>query len=392
MIHRVTIIYATETGNSEEASFSLLKDIAKVYPCDCRNISDYDIMNLPSCDHVIFIISTAGDGDFPRSMLNSWKFLIRKALPSNCLSNVHFTVFGLGDSSYEKYNASARKLFIRLKQLGAEPFLELGLGDYQANYGYHKAFFPWKRKLIKYIENTLQPPEQLFENDDLNFSYQICISKSEFPDEKNINMDKRKLCVFENNLLTHPEWIQESRNLIFTTDSSFHSEPFDTISVYYRNNKDLVNLALSLFCPALDKEDIVQITLNQCASKKTNCLGDLSCSLKNLFEYYLDISGIPNQSFFFEISQYANDIEEKQKLVELSSENGFDLFYEYVIQERRNYLEIILDFKSIKAIPLEIIVKLIPRIIPRAYSISASYYTGHDCRVSFVIYLFILLS
>jgi sulfite reductase alpha subunit-like flavoprotein len=43
-------------------------------------------------------------------MINAWRFLLRKDLPPGSLSNLKFTVFGLGDSSYEKFNAMAKKL------------------------------------------------------------------------------------------------------------------------------------------------------------------------------------------------------------------------------------------------------------------------------------------
>jgi sulfite reductase alpha subunit-like flavoprotein len=52
-------------------------------------------------------------------MINAWRFLLRKDLPPGSLSKLKFTVFGLGDSSYEKFNAMAKKLTQRLLDLGA---------------------------------------------------------------------------------------------------------------------------------------------------------------------------------------------------------------------------------------------------------------------------------
>jgi sulfite reductase alpha subunit-like flavoprotein len=52
-------------------------------------------------------------------MIESWKFLLRKELPPNSLSGLNFSVFGLGDSSYKKFNSMAKKLTTRLTQLGA---------------------------------------------------------------------------------------------------------------------------------------------------------------------------------------------------------------------------------------------------------------------------------
>jgi sulfite reductase alpha subunit-like flavoprotein len=79
---------------------------------------------------IVFIIATTGDGDPPSTMLNSWKFLLRKDLPKNSLENLNFTVFGLGDSSYDKFNAMAKKVTNRLVDLGAKLIHTVGLGDY----------------------------------------------------------------------------------------------------------------------------------------------------------------------------------------------------------------------------------------------------------------------
>lgn len=53
---------------------------------------------------VIFVISTTGQGDMPHNSLVFWKKLLRKKLPPNCLSRLKYTCFGLGDSTYLKYD------------------------------------------------------------------------------------------------------------------------------------------------------------------------------------------------------------------------------------------------------------------------------------------------
>ena len=63
-------------------------------------------------------------------MLNAWKFLLRSDLPANSLKQLNFSVFGLGDSKYELFNAMAKKLANRLLSLGANLFHKVGLGDH----------------------------------------------------------------------------------------------------------------------------------------------------------------------------------------------------------------------------------------------------------------------
>lgn len=71
---------------------------------------DFEIMGLPMERLIVFIVATTGDGDPPATMVNAWRFLLRRDLPPGSLSGLRFGMFGLGDSSYEKFNAMAKKL------------------------------------------------------------------------------------------------------------------------------------------------------------------------------------------------------------------------------------------------------------------------------------------
>lgn len=53
---------------------------------------------------------------------------------------IHFQVFGLGNKTYEHYNAVAIYLDKRLEELGATRVYELGLGDDDAKYVFHLPF------------------------------------------------------------------------------------------------------------------------------------------------------------------------------------------------------------------------------------------------------------
>lgn len=52
-------------------------------------------------------------------------------------------MLGLGDSSYAKFNFTAKRLNKRLMQLGGQMFMPLGLGDDQHDLGYDAAVDPW---------------------------------------------------------------------------------------------------------------------------------------------------------------------------------------------------------------------------------------------------------
>ena len=107
----------------------------------------YPITSLPEETYVVFVASTAGQGEVPPAMLASWRFLLQKHLPPTSLGRVRVAVFGLGDSGYAMYNVAAKKLYRRLLQLGAAELCPLGLGDDRAALGYEGALGPWLTRL-----------------------------------------------------------------------------------------------------------------------------------------------------------------------------------------------------------------------------------------------------
>ena len=52
-------------------------------------------------------------------MTPMWTALLRSNLPQDLFDELHYAVFGLGDSAYEKFCWAAKKLSRRLESLGA---------------------------------------------------------------------------------------------------------------------------------------------------------------------------------------------------------------------------------------------------------------------------------
>lgn len=70
-------------------------------------------------------------------------------------------MFGLGDSSYTKFNFVAKRLYRRLLQLGANPLIPLGLGDDQHELGYDGAADPWVENLWNTILKIYPLPNDI---------------------------------------------------------------------------------------------------------------------------------------------------------------------------------------------------------------------------------------
>lgn len=77
-----------------------------------------------------------------------WRhFLLRGDLPPDLLEHLHFACFGLGDSTYPKFNWPAKKLDRRLVSLGATAFIERGEADDQDYAGSVSQFNCFKAEL-----------------------------------------------------------------------------------------------------------------------------------------------------------------------------------------------------------------------------------------------------
>jgi sulfite reductase alpha subunit-like flavoprotein len=102
---------------------------------------------------------------------------------------------------------------------------------------------------------------------------------------------------------------------------------------------------------------------------------DTFLSIHDLLSWHLDICGVPRRSVFEQLSFLASSPEQAEKLLELSQSQGYDIYYEYVVQEKRTFVEVLEDFDSI-SITLNQLIELVPVLQPRSYSIASS--PSHD--------------
>ena len=142
------ILYGSQTGTAQEVAEQLAEMAQRrnLAPRVCA-MDAYPRASLDDEVLVFFVCSTTGEGNAPDNMARFWRFLLRKDLPKTVLARMNFAVFGLGDSSYSKFNAVARRLGARLLQLGASEIVARGLGDDQSAHGFLSDLDPWLKTL-----------------------------------------------------------------------------------------------------------------------------------------------------------------------------------------------------------------------------------------------------
>ena len=149
----MTVLYASDNGNAESLSKRLAnRGKARGLKAKAIAMDDYPFEDLAGEENVIFVSSTAGQGEFPQNGRAFWDAI--KDAADLDLSNVHYSTFALGDSHYwprkeDKiyYNKPGKDLDARVAFLGAKQLTAIGLGDDQDPDGYQTGYQEWEARL-----------------------------------------------------------------------------------------------------------------------------------------------------------------------------------------------------------------------------------------------------
>ena len=123
----ITILYGTETGNSEYLS-DILHQALDEMGFDNRvfDLGDYDESELDQEKTIILITSTYGNGEPPANAQDFFEYLENLANEQSepILSHLKYAVCGLGDRTFQNF-ANAGKLFDALfEKLGAHRMIQ----------------------------------------------------------------------------------------------------------------------------------------------------------------------------------------------------------------------------------------------------------------------------
>ncbi|CAG2174762.1 unnamed protein product, partial [Oppiella nova] len=383
----VVVFYGSQTGTAEEFAARLAKEatrygmkamVADPEECDMEELSKLtEIEN----SIAVFAVATYGEGDPTDNAQEFYEWLQNGGAD---LTGLRFAVFALGNKTYEHYNKMGKYLDVRLEELGATRVYELGLGDDDANI--EEDFITWKEKFWSSVceQFDLQTGEEVSSRQYELISYD---DDNTISDDKVFHGEVARLNSYANQkapfdtknpylspVLVNRNLYNSERNCLHIelglTGSKLRYEAGDHVAVYPKNDTNLVERIGQLLEMDLNKVFALK-NLDEDSSKKH----PFPCptSYKTALTFYTDITSTPRTHVLKEISEYATNEEDKAFLKKISSptDEGKQLYAEWVIKNCRSIVHILEDLPSVKP-PLDHLLELLPRLQPRYYSISSS--------------------
>ncbi|CAG7999619.1 unnamed protein product [Penicillium salamii] len=151
----LTILFASDGGNAQNLAKRLgNRGRARGLKTMVFAMDEFPLEDISTEENVVFITSTAGQGEFPVNGRALWEHV--KSTGDLDLSTINYSVFGLGDTHYwprkeDKiyYNKPAKDLDDRVAFLGGRKLTDIGLGDDQDPDSYQTGYSEWEPRLWK---------------------------------------------------------------------------------------------------------------------------------------------------------------------------------------------------------------------------------------------------
>ncbi|ORY24115.1 putative NADPH-ferrihemo protein reductase [Naematelia encephala] len=416
----VTILYASETGNAQDTAERVGREFRRLgRQCVVLSMEMFDVFDLPDTQLLILITSTHGRGDPPPAMLPLWTALLRTSLPEDILEDVHFSLFGLGDSSYERFCYAGKMLARRLQALGANRLVEPAWGDERAPDGIEQAFLPWLKETVNTmiphlpslspnfmpIDTTALPPPifTLRSTAEEPPLHGLSIS-SDSPSTQAVPARAKDTTnghshepskpddwywtrLTRNSRVTQEGWWQDVREIeLEYEDSGFEGyQPGSICNIQPKSSRAEVSEFLEMM-DLSDQADVpfyVESTIPGQPLPPHLPSPSSPTTLRSLLTNHLDLRCSPRKSFFEWLRRLSTEEREQERLDEFIADP--DEIHTYATRPSRTILETLADFRHIR-LPCSHILEILPPLRRRQFSIASSW-AGHPGRVQLLVAL-----
>lgn len=328
---KLTVLYGTESGNTEQLADRAVKEAKKKgFKAVMKNMSDISPADLAKTENLLVIVSTWGDGEAPETAVSFHKAFMSEDVK---LDGVKFSVCGLGDTSYEKFCEIGKQFDARLEKLGATRIAPRADCDVD----YEDTYTTWFTTAIQAIAPTTAAVAVS------SFSAPVSTEfgkKNPFPAEVN-----------ENILLNGEGSAKETIHVeLSLSGSGLQYEPGDALAVQPTN------------CPTMVKDIINAAKLTGTEEIEVKNVGkkNLADALREDF----DITALSKA-----VLKKLAEATHSAALSELLVEEAKDKLREYI--DGREIIDAVIDFAP-KGLSAEALTGIFRKLPVRLYSIASS--------------------
>jgi sulfite reductase alpha subunit-like flavoprotein len=412
---RALVLYGSETGNAQDVAEEMGRIAERLrFDTDVLELNAVSLKQLLQPAVVLIAISTTGQGELPANSQVFWRALRSTRLRPGCLHRVRFASFGLGDTSYPKFNWAHRKLYNRLIQLGAQPICDRGESDEQHPEGIDGSFLPWSTNLRQRLheeyplpdsvepvpDNVLLDPKWLLgcagshgmtpkTSDSLStVSRDLSAAIPEGTRAVTPPSDLLRISggfpatILQNDRITPSTHWQDVRHIVLSTPSVHPYVPGDVLTIYPKNFPGDVDEFIHIMQWDSIADKPLEFRPSSSATPPNsaplpNLPADSQITLRRLLTNHLDIMSIPRRSFFAHLAHFTQDEFQRERLLEFTNPEYIDELYDYTTRPRRSILEVLQEFETVK-IPWQRVCSIIPAMRGRQFSIASALAPSHS--------------
>ncbi|NWK57363.1 assimilatory sulfite reductase (NADPH) flavoprotein subunit [Verrucomicrobiaceae bacterium N1E253] len=329
----LTVLYGTESGNSEELAEQLLKAAKqKGFKAKVTNMADASPSDLEGLENLLVVVSTWGDGEPPEAAEEFYNDLMNGSVD---LSGVKFSVCALGDTSYDQFCQTGKEVDARLEKLGASRLLD----RVDCDVDFEDRFASWATEVWSTLGDAVSAPASVGAPA-IAVAAPVYDKKNPFPSE-----------ILENQLLSGDRSLKETIHVELSLEGSGLSyQPGDVLAVLPRNADDVVSGVLRAS------------GLNPDAKVVVKDIGEKSLEHALTVDY--DITGLSRK-----IAASWQELVKHEELGALLAEDAKENFKTWV--DGRQIVDLLEAYPANDLDP-QAFVDLLRKLPPRLYSIASS--------------------